>query len=359
MINRRTFFTQAAVAGAALAAPDVLRAAPARAKIKLGFDNFAVRAMGWKADELLDYAAAQKVDVLFLTDLDCLKSQDEAYLKDLKKKGDDLGVSIYAGSWSICPTSGRFNAKWGTAEEHLRLVLKIAKLLGSPVARVILGSGEDRLKGAGIEEHIASTVKVCKAVKAQAVDANIKITIENHAGDLQSWELAGLIEEAGKDYVGANMDSGNAVWALEDPIANLETLGAYAHSTSLRDSAAWETADGCVVQWTAVGEGQVDWKAYVAKYAELCPNTPFMIETISGFNRAFNYHKPEFWKAWPKARAHEFARFVAFSKRGKARDAWKAPAGVDKKKAEQDYQKGELERSLKYCRETLGLGAKS
>ena len=354
-ITRRTFAMQGA---AALAAPYALAAAAPRRKIKLGFDNFAVRAMGWKADELLDYAAAQKVDVLFLTDLDCLKSHDEAYLKDLKKKGDDLGVSIYAGSWSICPTSSRFNAKWGTAEEHLRLAIKVARLLGSPVARVILGSGEDRVKGAGIEEHIASTVKVCKALKKEAVDAGVKISIENHAGDLQSWELAALIEEAGKDYVGANMDAGNAVWALEDPLANLETLGAYALSTSLRDSAVWETPEGCVVQWTAVGDGQVDWKAYVARYAELCPTVPFMIETISGFNRAFPYLKPEFWKPWPKVRGHEFARFVAFAKRGKARDAWKAPAGVDRKKADQEYQKAELERSLAYCRETLGLGTK-
>lgn len=349
-ISRRTFMGQAA---AAAALPLIQRP-----KIQLGFDNFAVRAMGWKADELLDYAATLKVDVLFLTDLDCYKNHEEGYLKDLRKKGDDLGVKIYAGSWSICPTSSRFNAKWGNAEEHLKLCVKIAKLVGSPVARVILGSGEDRVKGAGIEEHIASTIKTCKAVKAQAVDAGVKISIENHAGDLQSWELAALIEEAGKDYVGANMDSGNAVWALEDPQANLETLGAYAVSTSLRDSAVWETPDGCVVQWTAVGEGQVDWKAYVARYAELCPNAPFMIETISGFNRAFNYLKPEFWKPWPKVRAHEFARFVAFAKKGKPRDAWKAPAGVDKKKADQDFQKGDLERSIAYCRETLGLGTK-
>ena len=351
-ISRRTFAAQSA---AALAVPWLM---PPRRKIKLGFDNFAVRAMGWKADELLDYAAAQKVDVLFLTDLDCYKNHEEAYLKDLKKKGDDLGVAIYAGSWSICPTSSRFKNNWGTAEEHLRLVLKVAKAVGSPVARVVLGSGEDRLKGGGIEAHIAETVKVCKAVKAQAVDAGVKITIENHAGDMQSWELAGLIEEAGKDFVGANMDSGNAVWALEDPQANLETLGAYTASTSLRDSAVWETPEGCTVQWTAMGDGQVDWKAYVAKYAELCPTAPFMIETISGFNRPFPYLKPEFWKAWPKVRGHEFARFVAFAKRGKPRDAWKAPAGVDKKKAEQDFQKTDLERSLAYCRETLGLGTR-
>jgi hypothetical protein len=31
---------------------------------------------------------------------------------------------------------------------------------------------------------------------------------------------------------------------------------------------------------------------------------------------------------------------------------------MDRKLAEQEYQKAELERSLKYCREVLGLGVK-
>ena len=37
----------------------------------------------------------------------------------------------------------------------------------------------------------------------------------------------------------------------------------------------------------------------------------------------------------------------------------KAPEGPEKKKAEQEYQKGELERSIKYLREVVGLGLKA
>jgi len=32
---------------------------------------------------------------------------------------------------------------------------------------------------------------------------------------------------------------------------------------------------------------------------------------------------------------------------------------VDRAKAEQDYQRGEIERSIKYCREVLGLGLRA
>src|SRR3989449_9221414 len=96
------------------------------------------------------------------------------------------------------------------------------------------------------------TIKVCQACRKEALDAGVKIAIENHAGDMQAWELVNLIEEAGKDYVGANMDSGNATWAMEDPLTSLEVLGPYAVTTSLRDSAVWESENGATVQWTAM-----------------------------------------------------------------------------------------------------------
>jgi sugar phosphate isomerase/epimerase len=108
----------------------------ARPRIKLGLDNFAVRAMGWKAPQLLDYAASLNLDTLFISDLDAYDSLDDAHLKEVKAKADQLKIELYAGSWSICPTSTRFKKNWGTAEEHLTTGIRVAKTLGSPVFRV-------------------------------------------------------------------------------------------------------------------------------------------------------------------------------------------------------------------------------
>jgi sugar phosphate isomerase/epimerase len=171
---------------------------------------------------------------------------------------------------------------------------------------------------------------------------------------MQAWELVNLIEAAGKDYVGANLDAGNATWTLEDPIDNLEVLGPYTLCTSLRDSMVWEYEDGAKVAWTAMGEGNVDLKAYFRRFAELCPQAPVNIESISGFSVDFPYWKPEFWEAWPKASAKGFARFVRLARTGKAVPPHRSADEAE----EQAYQKGELERSLKYCREVLGLGLK-
>lgn len=352
-----------ALAGAGFAAWNMAVAqqatAPARSPaIKLGLDNFAVRAMEWKAPALIDYAASLKLDSLFISDLDAFESFEVKYLAELRAKAADKGLQIHVGTWSICPTSTAFKKNWGTAEELLALGIRVAAGVGSPVIRVILGRGEDRLTPGGIEARIKDTVQVCKALRGKALDAGVKIAVENHAGDMQSRELVMLIEEAGRDFVGANMDSGNAAWALEDPLTNLEVLGPYVLTTSLRDSAVWESAKGATVQWTAMGEGNVDLKAYFQRFAELCPNVPVHIETISGFNREFPYLTDDFWKAWTQVKGKDFARFVALAKRGKPREPFSPPAGQDRKMADQAYQKGEFERSIKYCKEVLGLGEK-
>lgn len=332
---------------------------PKRRNIKLGFDNFSIRAMGWKAPQLLDYAAKLKVDTVLFSDLDVYESHDEKYLKDLRKKADDLGIEIQAGTGSICPSAKSFSPRFGSAEEHLLLAIRVAKAVGSNVARCYQGTADDRKLPGGLPARWKDTIKLCKAVRSQAMDAGVKIAIENHAGDMQAWELANLIEDCGRDFVGATMDSGNATWTLEDPMRNLEILGPYAVTTGVRDSMVWETPEGANAGWTAIGEGQVDWQKYFDRFAELCPGVPAQLEIISGAIRSYPHKQDEFWKDYSDIRAREFLNFAAMAKRGKPIEAFKPAAGQDRKLAEQEFQKAELERSIKYCREVLGLGLKA
>ena len=346
MLSRRSFLQTLAATGSAAAWHGPLSAAeiaPPKTKIKLGMDNFAVRAMGWKAPQLLDYAAALKLDALLISDLDAFDSLTNSDLREIAKKARGLGLDLFVGGWSICPTSKSFKNKWGTAEEHLALGIRVAQALRSPVFRCVLGALEDRHTEGGIKARIADTVKVLKASETRAKDA---------------WECAALILEAGRDFVGCNLDSGNAAWTLEDPLDVLATLGPLTICSSLRDDMIWETPEGASVQWTACGEGLIDWKKYAARWAELCPAVPMMIETISGFAKNFAYKKDGFWQHYDK-RPERLAAFEALAKRGQALAPFKAADGADKKLAEQDYQKGELERSIKYLREQIGLGVKA
>jgi 3-oxoisoapionate decarboxylase len=345
-MNRRHFLHTTALATAASSLP----AQTPATKTLVGLDHFAVRAAGMKAPALIDYAAASKVDILFISELGPVESEEEGYLKGLKAKADAAGIKLYTGGMSICPTSNTWKPEQGTPEAYLERLIRIAKLCGSPLARCVLGNAKDRTTDGGIEKHIEQCVKALKAVKSRCEAEGIKIAIENHAGDMQSQELRALIEAAGKGHVGANIDPGNAVWALEDPMHNLEVLGDLIICSSVRDSMVWASDEGATVQWTAVGEGCIDWPAYAKRFRELAPNAPLNIETISGFAKPFAYKKEEFWKPYGGQPTASFEGWLALTKKSKAIEPFKAP----NKEEEAKYQKAEFERSVTNLRAAIG-----
>lgn len=359
--NRRGFLRTGLVGtvGALVSAASA-RAEIRRRGIPLGFDNFAVRACGWNARQLVDHAEKLRCDSLFITDFAPFEGKfDDASLGDVRRYAADRGVAIVLGSWSICPTSVTFKNDYGTAEEHLATGIRMAAALGSPAFRVILGKGDDRRSEGGIAARIADTVAVLKRCRAQAIGAGVKIAVENHAGDMTSRELAGLVRAAGEDFVGVNFDSGNACWTLEDPMRALENLAPHVVTTSLRDTMLWETPEGITTQWTAMGDGCTDLHAFFDLFERVCPGVAVHIETISGFPRSFPIYQREFWKAFPDERAEDLAAFLALAKRGRPLAPFKAPAGEGKLAAERGYQLAELARSIAYCRDTLGLGLRS
>jgi sugar phosphate isomerase/epimerase len=344
---------------AALAAAPMLAADVRRRGIPLGFDNFAVRAMKWNARQLIDHAEKLRCDSLFITDFGPFEGRfDDASLGDIRRYGADRGIDIALGSWSICPSSKTFKHDWGCAEEHLALGIRMAKALGSPALRVILGNRDDRLADGGIGARIADTVEVLKSQRARAIDSGVKIAVENHAGDMQSRELKSLVEAAGPDYVGVNFDSGNACWTLEDPTSALAALAPHVLTTSLRDTMLWNSPDGVTTQWTAMGEGCTNLPEFFDLFEKACPGVTAHIETISGFSRGFPIYERDFWRAYPDARAAELAAFLALARKGRRIEPFAPPAGDGRQRAEQEYQLAELERSIRHCRHVLGLGVR-
>jgi sugar phosphate isomerase/epimerase len=330
---------------------------------KLGLDFFSLRSQGWTPFQLLDFAAKSGVQVGHFSEPRFLGNLEEAHLRKVRDHADRLGLEIEVGLGSICPTSTRFNKDGETAEEQLIRMFGVAKILGSPFVRCYLGSSNDRQGDTPFAQHIDNTVKTCKAVRSRAVDMNLKIAVENHAGDMQALQLKQLIEEAGKEYVGALVDAGNAAWTLEDPLHTLETLAPYALTTGVRDSAIWETETGAVVQWVPFGEGNIGIRRWAERFKELCPNTTFELEIINLRSpREFAYWKPEFWKDYRDVPAHVFAGFERIARTGKPYEKLPSgPAGADPKSPEfkqflVDQERRDVEHDIGFCKQELGLG---
>ena len=189
-LARRSFLKTVALASLAVRAP-AIGAPPARRGIKLGMDNFAVRAMGWKAPELIDYAASPEARHAAHLRSRCLRiarrrppSRGEAQggrsaaSSSTREAGASArppcaskrtGAPPRSTCGSVCASrrrSARPSFAWSSAPP------KIARREG------------------GIRARIADTVKVLQEPAAQqALDAGVKIAVENHAGDMHSWEL--------------------------------------------------------------------------------------------------------------------------------------------------------------------------
>src|SRR5437899_2693876 len=99
-MNRRYFLQSTLTAAAAAVLPDV-RAATI-GKPMIGMDYFATRATGWKAPQIIEYAASLKLDALFLSELVPFESFDDGYLKKLKAQIEAAGLKVYVGGRSIC-----------------------------------------------------------------------------------------------------------------------------------------------------------------------------------------------------------------------------------------------------------------
>jgi len=333
------------------------------APIKLGFDTYSLRAFGWKAPQLLSYAAGLKLDTIQISSLGDYESLDPAYLRQVKDQADRLHIQVDGGTCCICPSSRAFSKNGPPARDRVLQGLRVANAVGARVMRCYLGGSADRIGEPGIEAHMENTVQVFRSVRSEALDLGVKIAIENHDGDMQAPETRTVIEESGKDFVGSNLDTGNPLWVVEDPLLTLEVLAPYVVTSHIRDSVLFEHPRGAAGQWVALGDGQMDFVRFVEQFRKLCPQASMQMEVITGRPpRVIPYLEQDFWKAFPKALAAEFARFVALATAGHpymgamvVEDvAGQRPSVMNDALKEQ--QRVDLERSLEYAKKKLNVG---
>lgn len=319
---------------------------------RLGLDLFSLRSQGWDAFQFLDYAAKHQIRTVHFSEIRFMGSLEDAHLKKVRAKAEELGIEVELGMRSICPTSKLFDPKQGTAEQQLQRMIRAAKTVGSPIIRCFLGSMNDRENGE-IDRHIESTVKTLRAMRSQVRDAGLKVAVENHAGDMQARELKTLVEAAGKDFVGVCLDSGNPLWAIEDPHLTLETLAPYVLTSHVRDTLLWTTPEGVAVQWTRMGEGNIDIEGYLTKFLQLCPGKAMSLEIIVTGPRLYPYHSPKFWDPYRKTPAWEFSRFLSLAERGTPAPI-EAPVPRDKVA---EKERTDLEISMAWTKKFLKLAS--
>ena len=328
----------------------------------LGLNTYCLRFQRWNDRRLLDYCAAQKLDAIFLQDSLDPAVMDAKHWAEVRAWSKDLGLHLETGGGAILPKTAE---QYPVVVATLRKNIERAAAMGSSIVRALLAGDRYSMPDNGpVEPHVETAIKILREVRSQAMDAGLKIGIENHK-DLQAWQTRQMIETAGKEFVGSYLDTGNPVFVAEDPRTTVEELGPYAVSFHLRDSVVYEHPEGVAVQWVPLGEGTVDFKALVARAAEILRAVHIYCKPITARPPVvIPVYSQEFWTKWfPRGRSRDLSRFLALAKRGRPYD--KAQIVADVPELRQRYmdalkvqQLEHMERSLDYCRKELNLGVR-
>lgn len=331
--------------------------------MKLGVDINSLGYQGFGVFEGLDYAAGMGLDTIQLHRTK-MQSFEPDYLKSVKAKADELGLSLEFASGCIDKYGTVFKAERGTPEEQLRGAIGAAKVLGSKVVQCFMGNLYDRLATVPFEQRLEGVAEAIKAVKPLIEETGIRPAIENH-GDTTARELAAFIESIGPEYVGVCLDTGNPTTLAEDPALTVEILAPYTLMSHFRDNKVWAVEDGAMTQWVQMGAGNTDLPKIAALMKEHAPQTAFVLELITaGAPKPVPYLDPEaeVWKKYPHTQARDFARFVALAHKGpegRVEMVWRPEKGQPDGELGEKLKKQQLEHyaeSFTYCREVLGMG---
>jgi sugar phosphate isomerase/epimerase len=160
-------------------------------------------------------------------------------------------------------------------------------------------------------DQIKSVASRLKQMIPAAVDADVKIAVENHC-DTFSEEILWLLDRVDHPQVGACIDTVNAFMVMEDPMVAIENLAPRAYTNHFRDDRIEFQRYGCKLTGTAVGDGDIDMK-----------------------------------------RAYEIIKTQSSMKRINIETEMEIP--TDDMESALRMEKETIERSIQYCRDVLGI----
>lgn len=205
--------------------------------------------------ELLDKVVDLGLDGVHLDDA-VLESFDEAYLREVRAAADERGLFL----------EYNLSLDWdnrGIGIKHdLGEALDIAHALGADVVKVGMDMVRPRPVSASrfhpqIVGRLEEMAALLKTHAPTAAERGIRIAVENHA-DTFADEILWLLDRVDHPSVGACIDTVNAFHVMEDPMLAIEKLAPRAFTNHFRDDRIEYEIWGFRLTGAALGEGDID-----------------------------------------------------------------------------------------------------
>jgi sugar phosphate isomerase/epimerase len=205
--------------------------------------------------ELFDEIVRLGLDGLHLDD-GVLESLNASYLQEVGTAARERGLYLeYNFSMDL---AGR-----GIGIQHdFDQAIATARALGADIVKVSMDLKRPRPVSASrfhpdVMGQIKSFASRLKASVPAAEATGIKIAVENHC-DSFSEEILWLLDRVDSPVVGACIDTVNALMVMEDPMQAIENLTPRSFTNHFRDDRIEFQRYGFKLTGTAVGEGDID-----------------------------------------------------------------------------------------------------
>ena len=259
--------------------------------------------------ELFDEAVHLGLDGLHLDD-GVLESLDTAYLREVNAAAGERDLYL---EYNFSMDMGGM----GIGIQHdLDEAIATAAALGADIVKVSMDLKRPRPVSASrfhpdVMEQMKSFATRLKSSAPAAEDAGIRIAVENHC-DSFSEEILWLSDLVDSPVVGACIDTVNALMVMEDPMQAIENLAPRAFTNHFRDDRIEFQRYGFKLTGAAVGEGDIDMK-----------------------------------------RAYDIIKNRSAMRRINIETEMEIP--LDNMEKALQMEKDTIERSIRYCREVLGI----
>lgn len=229
-----------------------------------------------------------------------VRSWTADFTKKVRDRRENLGLFI-EGSIGL-PRS---------ADEVSRFEQDIiaAKEAGASIVRSVCLSGrryENFQSVEAFQDFRKNSIASLERAEPVVRKNKVKLAIENHK-DWRAPELKEILGNLDSEWVGVNLDFGNNIALVEDPMEVVQTLAPYTFTTHVKDMGVLEFPEGFLLSEVPLGEGFLDLKKMFDVCREHYPAVNFNLEMITRDPLKIPCLTDEYWSTFPSVTPRELA----------------------------------------------------
>lgn len=203
------------------------------------------------------------------------------------------------------------------------------------------------------DEHKARAWHSLTLTRPIMAKHRVKLAVENHK-DWRADEMVGVIQRSDSEWIGVNLDLGNNLALLDDPMAAIELLAPFTLTTHFKDMAVQEYAEGFLLSEVPLGDGVVDLKRALAILDKANPAMQHNLEMITRDPLQVPVYTDPYWITLGDLRARHLAETLALVRQRAS--AKPLPTTSDKTMPERvAFEEANNVASFNYARGELGL----